>query len=135
MNGSPRPFFTDATGYLGIDSCDGKDVDRVFDALDIPYLLEHESFDTVLCFEILEHCEYPMAVCKRIGMVLKPGGTLMLSSPSNGFPEHRYPKDYWRFMPDAYRYVLLKDFVITDLSVVGPEGNSCTCVLAIKPEK
>jgi len=42
-----------------------------------------ESFDVVLCLEVLEHLSIdPMAMMAEINRVLKPGGTLVLTTPN-----------------------------------------------------
>jgi len=42
-----------------------------------------ESFDVVLCLEVLEHLSVdPMAMMAEINRVLKPGGTLVLTTPN-----------------------------------------------------
>lgn len=44
---------------------------------------DNESFDIVTCFEVLEHMEVdPMALLEEINRVLKPGGTLLLTTPN-----------------------------------------------------
>lgn len=41
-----------------------------------------ESFEFVLCSEVLEHCLNPSAIFSGIAQVLKPGGTLLLTTPN-----------------------------------------------------
>ena len=41
------------------------------------------EFDAVLCTEVLEHIPYPVDTVKELARVLKPGGVLILSAPSN----------------------------------------------------
>jgi SAM-dependent methyltransferase len=43
--------------------------------------LNNESFEIVLCSEVLEHIKEDTAALKEISRVLKPGGTLVLSVP------------------------------------------------------
>lgn len=44
---------------------------------------ENERYDMVLCLEVLEHMEVdPMALLDEINRVLKPGGTLLLTTPN-----------------------------------------------------
>jgi 2-polyprenyl-3-methyl-5-hydroxy-6-metoxy-1,4-benzoquinol methylase len=44
--------------------------------------LEPESFDLVLCGDILEHLRDPEAALARLRPLLKPGGRLVLSTPN-----------------------------------------------------
>lgn len=60
-----------------------------------------ESFDTVLCIAILEHCEDPVAMVKNIGRLLRPGGVAFFMAPFAYIDGHLSP-DYWRFGRDAY---------------------------------
>lgn len=48
-----------------------------------PFPFESEQFDLVLCCEIIEHLLMdPAAVIQKIKRVLKPGGTLILTTPN-----------------------------------------------------
>ena len=42
-----------------------------------------ESFDVILCTEVLEHIPYPIATIEEFQRILKPGGKLILTVPSN----------------------------------------------------
>jgi SAM-dependent methyltransferase len=55
-----------------------------------------ESFDTVLCTEVLEHCRQPFHALMECARVLRPAGHLLLSVPFI-YPVHESPHDYWRF--------------------------------------
>lgn len=55
-----------------------------------------ESFDSVVCFEVLEHVPEPERFIGEIRRVLRPGGTLLLSTPFL-FEEHEMPYDFQRF--------------------------------------
>lgn len=55
----------------------------VFDVERERFPHEDDSFDVVLCLEVLEHLAIdPMAMMAEINRVLKPGGTLVLSTPN-----------------------------------------------------
>ena len=56
-------------------------LDYVSDIWDIP--AEDATFDAVLCTEVLEHVPYPIASVRELARVLKPGGLLILTVPSN----------------------------------------------------
>ncbi len=44
--------------------------------------MPEESYDTALCFEVLEHLRYPSKTLTEINHVLKPGGTLYVGQPN-----------------------------------------------------
>lgn len=48
-----------------------------------PIPVKDETFDTVICCEVIEHMELdPMYMLAEINRVLKPGGTLILTTPN-----------------------------------------------------
>jgi 2-polyprenyl-3-methyl-5-hydroxy-6-metoxy-1,4-benzoquinol methylase len=49
---------------------------------DLPLPLESASFDVVLCYETIEHVPDPAVFLQEIARVLRPGGTLVLSTPN-----------------------------------------------------
>jgi SAM-dependent methyltransferase len=48
----------------------------------LPLDMEHESFDVALCADILEHLVDPWSTLRRLSLLLKPGGTLIVSLPN-----------------------------------------------------
>ncbi|MBN2190074.1 MAG: class I SAM-dependent methyltransferase [Candidatus Aureabacteria bacterium] len=66
-----------------------------------------ESFDAVICIQVLEHVENPFLAAREIIRVLKPGGRLMVTVPFLSFyhgkkqrdhaPDHESYPDLWRF--------------------------------------
>lgn len=109
VNGSIKDHFSDADKYIGIDLEKGENVDIVASSYDIPKLFKKESFDCVICCETLEHDTYFWVTLMNMRWVLKKGGYMIISVPSLQQYIHSYPKDYWRFLPDAIE-VFLKDF-------------------------
>jgi SAM-dependent methyltransferase len=61
---------------------------------------ESESFDLVLCTEVLEHCREPGDVFAEVARILKPGGFLFLTTPLM-VGLHEQPRDFFRFTPFA----------------------------------
>ncbi len=45
--------------------------------------LQSEKFDAVTCIEVIEHVENPRKLVREMFRLLKPGGTLVLSTPNN----------------------------------------------------
>lgn len=101
VNGSYRPLFNDSRfKYTGLDMAAGPNVDI---ALENPYdwsALETDSYDCVISGQAFEHIEFFWVTMAEMTRVLKPGGLLCLIAP-NGFAEHRYPVDCYRFFTDG----------------------------------
>jgi len=97
-----RPFFPQHE-YVGTDMREGPGVDKLLDLHDID--LPSDSVGTILCFDTLEHVEYPHRALEQIHRVLKPDGIAVISSVMD-FPIHDYPYDYWRFTPEAFKSIL-----------------------------
>lgn len=91
-------FSPHTVSYAGIDipqSLHKKDAVDIFaNAHHLPF--KKDTFDTVLCLEILEHVKQPLEVLKEIHRILKPGCVLVLSAPQN-YWLHNDPKDFYRF--------------------------------------
>jgi SAM-dependent methyltransferase len=54
-----------------------------------PLPLPADSFDMVYASEVIEHCVDTMGFLRNICRVLKPGGTLLLSTPNSAFWAYR----------------------------------------------
>ena len=93
-------FINEGYSYTGLDMEGGKNVDIVPSS---PYMwpeIEDDSYDAVISGQALEHIEFFwITVCEMV-RVLKEGGVLCIVAP-NGFEEHRYPVDCWRFFTDG----------------------------------
>ncbi len=121
VNGSPRSVFPDAKFYWGIDLLEGAGVDQVGNAEVILGNLYMESFDTVICCETLEHTVHPWIVVHKMKSVLCSGGFLWISTPTYGFPLHRFPVDCYRFAEDAFRLWLFADMTLLAMETVTDE--------------
>lgn len=98
------PLFKDkCESYTSLDLVDTPIVDVVCNAEQMK--LADNSFDLILCTQVLEHVQNPGRVIDECHRVLKPGGVLIATAPSM-YPQHGYPADNWRFMPDGFRYLL-----------------------------
>ena len=89
-----------------------------------------ESFDAVLCIEVVEHVADPFAATRELRRVLRAGGRLLLTTPflsqyhgkaKNGShsPAHDSYPDYWRFTHQGLEQ-LCRDF--RDVRVLPLEG-------------
>jgi len=103
INGSYRSFFDRRPWtYVGVDTCDGDNVDIVIrDPYDWRELPRYWA-DVVISGQTLEHVEFIWGSICEMARILKPGGLCCIIVPSSG-PQHRYPLDCWRFYPDGLR--------------------------------
>lgn len=78
------------------------------------------SFDAVLCTEVLEHVPYPLETLRELTRVLRPGGILILTAPSNCL-RHFDPYFYSSGYSDRYYEHHLSNlgFKIEELTAVG----------------
>lgn len=74
------------------------------------------SFDVIVCTEVLEHTRQPWNVTKEMHRLLKPGGVLAVTTPFN-FRLHGPSPDCWRFTDEGLK-VLLADFVDVQIKAV-----------------
>jgi len=101
-NGSVRGVY-EAMGpasYTGTDVQPGPGVDLVCPAEKLPAELGDEAADILLTTEMLEHAEDWRGAMTGMTRVLAPGGLLLLTTRSPGFPYHPHPGDFWRFTVD-----------------------------------
>ena len=99
VNGSVRPA-VEALGpasYTGTDMQAGPGVDVACPA----EKLDRDAADVVISTEMLEHAEDWQAAMAGMIRALAPGGLLVLTTRSEGFPYHGYPGDHWRFSAGA----------------------------------
>lgn len=98
-NGSLRPdvMTFGPASYLGIDLHEGRGVDLVCDVYEIVDRFGPEAFDLIICTEVMEHVKYWQKVVSNMKQVLTPGGVILLTTRSKGFPYHESPFDFWRY--------------------------------------
>ena len=66
-----------------------------------------ESFDSVLCTQVLEHVADPWRVVEEIRRVLRPGGRVVLSAPQ-AWRLHEEPFDYYRYTRYGLEHMLVR---------------------------
>src|SRR4051812_33449727 len=113
VNGTVRPIVVALRPgrYVGVDLAPGPGVDEICDATELVRRFGSDVFDIVISTEMLEHVRDWRAVLSQLKRVLKPGGTLLLTTRSCGFPYHGFPEDFWRYETSDMS-VLLRDFDI-----------------------
>lgn len=85
--------------YVGLDLQEGNNVDIVAES-PYNYPIRDNTFDIVISGSTMEHVSYIWKWVPELVRILRPGGLLCIVTHWS-FPLHRYPKDYWRIMPDG----------------------------------
>lgn len=108
--GSGQGWYRRHFDHVRYEGVDFGQVDKEYGTLDcicdlttIP--LAGESYDLVLCTQVLEHLAHPNLALAEMFRVLKPGGTLWLSAPLF-YAEHEIPHDYFRYTRYGMRQLL-----------------------------
>jgi SAM-dependent methyltransferase len=92
--------------YLGCDMALGVGVDQVENLETLSF--GDKSLPTILCLDTLEHVGNPIQAMKELSRVIADDGVLVVTSHMYA-PVH-YDPDYWRFSPQCFHDVLLRDF-------------------------
>jgi SAM-dependent methyltransferase len=92
-----KKYFRDFE-YTSVDFCKLDkpygEIDIVCDLAHVP--LEDETFDIILCLQVLEHVPDPLSIVKELYRLLKKGGLLLITVPQC-WGEHEEPYDFYRF--------------------------------------
>jgi SAM-dependent methyltransferase len=116
-----------SSNYTGIDIVDADKFDYKnscmlsFNGEDIPF--ENETFDSLICTEVLEHVFNYQKLADEMYRVLKPGAIAFITVPwSARF--HYIPYDFFRYTPSSLKIIFSKFNEIhitsrgTDISVI-----------------
>jgi SAM-dependent methyltransferase len=109
--------------YKSQDSCVGDEgwdysrVDIVSEIYDMP--VADESFDYVLCTQVLEHLKYPHQAFAEMSRVIRPGGLLFVTCPL-AWKEHQKPHDFFRYTRYALAMMAEENgFRVKEINKVG----------------
>jgi SAM-dependent methyltransferase len=116
----PYRALLDASGtqYVGVDRAHAHSNPTVIGSLDaLPF--RAESFDVVLCTQVLEHVPEPERALAEAVRVLRIGGRLILTVPGV-WPTHEAPYDFWRFTRHGLMRILAQHGIeFAELKMLG----------------
>jgi len=87
------PYFASARAYVGVDPAN-PNADVQARAESLP--LDDESFDLVLCIQVLEHVDDPAQAVRELHRVVRRGGRV-LAATHGTYVYHPDPGDHWRW--------------------------------------
>lgn len=87
--------------WTGIDVTPGSQVDFLIEE-NVPWPFEENSFDFVLCTEVLEHARDVEHVVSEMTRVVRVGGQILVTVPFL-YPLHGLPHDYRRMTPGGLK--------------------------------
>lgn len=85
----------------------GADINYVGDIWNIN--VSDSNFDAILCTEVFEHIPYPIETVKEFSRIIKPGGKLILTAPSNSL-RHFDPYFFYPGFSDRWYEKILPQF-------------------------
>lgn len=117
-----RPFFPETVVIETFDIDPASGCTHIGDICKHNAFLSDNTYDYIVCTEVLEHLLQPFNAISEIWRILKPGGMLFLSVPFN-FRIHGPLPDCWRFTEHGLRAVL-SNFDIIELNSLETLGRA-----------
>jgi SAM-dependent methyltransferase len=104
-----RSLFAGRGEYVGADMAPGDGVDVVADLTadfhSLPDRLRTTRFGAILCLSVMEHVRDIYKLAANLRRLLADDGIAFISVPWV-WRFHGYPSDYWRFSPEALKFLL-----------------------------
>lgn len=121
------PFFQPYAGeYVGIDP-QYPDADLQGTVEDMP--VPDESFDVVICTQVLEHCPDPDRAVSELRRVTAPGGRV-LASTHGVMVYHPNPDDLWRWTHTGLQRLFERNGSWERITIT-PNAGTASCVATI----
>lgn len=117
-NSPYQPLFHNVSEYITYDIDTINSIDIVGTADVLPF--HTESFNSILCTQVLEHTSNPCQVISEITRVLKPGGKLLISVPQS-WRLHEEPYDFYRYTKYGISHLIQHSNL--EISYILPQGG------------
>ena len=104
---------------IQMETWDNSKLDIISDIASIP--IEDNSYDNILCTEVIEHIPHPIDALKEFSRILKPGGKLILTAPFCSLT-HFAPYHFYSGFNSYFFEKYLDDFYF-EIKQMTPNGN------------
>lgn len=112
-----RRYLKDGEEYVSMDLSEDRASDITGSVLSIP--LDDDSFDGIICTEVIEHVDDPQSAIRELLRVSKEGGLLYLTAPMS-WGLHYEPHDYFRYTKYGLSSMLeAEGFRVVDIRQIG----------------
>lgn len=116
-----KPFLPEGIEYHTLDINPESGATYIADLCNCAPSVGYESYDFIVCTEVLEHTRQPFDAVNSIRSILKPGGVAFISTPFN-LRIHGPLPDCWRFTEHGLRE-LFRNFQIIELNSLESSGR------------
>lgn len=116
-----------AAHYLAVDkkkpAFEFRENNTAFRECLLPVLtgIADNAFDTVICFQVIEHIKKDHLLLEEIKRVLKPGGALLMTTPNRRMSLSRNPFHVREYLPHGMEALIRSHF--TTYTIHGVFGN------------
>ncbi len=121
-----KPLTEKQIGCDAVQS-DKNKVDVICQATDLDF--DDNTFDSILCTQVLEHVYDHHGMMKEINRVLKPGGHIVLTVPF-AWELHEEPHDYFRFTKHALKTLFEEAGLVVDH--IKPNGGKWAAIYQLR---
>jgi ubiquinone/menaquinone biosynthesis C-methylase UbiE len=117
-----------ASEHVGVDTVENPHAELRGAIEDLP--VEDESFDVVLCAQVLEHCDDSVMAARELYRVTRRGGRV-LASTHGAMVYHPAPVDHWRWTHTGLERLFASGGDWTSVTVVPAAGTTASLAMLV----
>src|SRR5262245_8071159 len=116
------------TEHIGVDTVENPHAELRGAIEDLP--VDDESFDVVLCAQVLEHCDDSVTAARELHRVTRRGGRV-LASTHGAMVYHPAPVDHWRWTHTGLARLFASGGGWTSVTVVPAAGTTASLAMLV----
>lgn len=122
IGGQEKYSFEDRYTIFNFDIDPESNADYVGDITRSNSNIPDQSFDSIICTDVLEHVVDPFAAVREMRRLVRVGGTILVTTPFNARIHGPIP-DCWRFTEFGLK-VLFRDFEFMEFKKLDTPGRN-----------